>query len=136
MEDLPGCRVLQRDEDGCTRPFLVWDLREPWRVVSSAAVGGGIGDRRWIMNAQVAPDYDRTDLTEHVAALADLADLVGVADRDGVGLLTAADVTHGDDVHDDGVVVRASVGIRLPVLAGTAPREPLPTGAVPGTINV
>jgi adenosylcobinamide hydrolase len=132
MGDLPACRVHHRDELGRRLPFLVWRLPQAWRVASSASVGGGIGERSWIINAQVASDYGRTDLGEHLRELARAA----LLDGDGVGLLTAADVGHATDVERDGVVVRASVGIRLPVLAGTAPGLDAPTAARPGTINI
>lgn len=130
MIDPPPCRVLERDEPGCCLPYLVWRFAAPWRVASSAVVGGGIGDRSWIINAQVAPDYGRTDLEAHVASLARRAQLTGR----GVGLLTAADISHATDVEDGGVRVRATVGIRLPVWAGTTP--PADEGDDgPGTIN-
>lgn len=122
-----------RDEDGRRLPYLVWRFADPWRVASSAAVGGGIGDRSWIVNAQVAPDYRRVDLDEHVAALAPAP---GPDDAPGVGLLTAADVSYAGDHHDDGVVVRATVGIRLPVLAGTVAAHAPALAARPGTINL
>ena len=139
-----------RDEQGRRLPFLVWRFPENWRAASSAAVGGGIGDRAWILNAQVAPDYARTDLAAHIAALARSTGIDADPDPDpdsgpgcgsdgsGVGLLTAADVTHATDVHDAGVVVRASVGIRLPVLAGTSEpwTVPAPLTLRPGTINL
>jgi adenosylcobinamide amidohydrolase len=116
-------------------PFLVWRLDPPALVVSSAPVGGGLGRRDWIVNAQVPGGYDRVDLAAEVAACAGVA---GV-DRDGagVGMLTAADVTDVERASEDGVDVWSTVGIAVPTWAAApdGDRSPSPTPA-PGTINV
>jgi len=66
-----------RIEDGLELPYLVWRLPAPCRMVSSAMLGGGIGPRAWILNAQVRPGYDRLDPIDHLLELADLAELRG-----------------------------------------------------------
>jgi adenosylcobinamide amidohydrolase len=113
-------------------------------VASTAPVGGGIGEREWVLNVQVTEGYARRD---HGALVAELAGALGLDPRgDGVGMLTAADVGRvavGDD--EGGVSVAATVGISLPVWAAApadasdatdgAPR--VHAGASrPGTINV
>ncbi len=87
--------TLTRVEAGVTLPFVVWTTNEPWLVLSSAAVGGGLGPRRWIINAQVAHGYARTDLDVHVAELVLRTGRHAgsrLAPGAGVGLFTAADV--------------------------------------------
>jgi adenosylcobinamide hydrolase len=116
-------------------PFLVWRLDDAAIVVSSASVGGGLGRRRWIVNAQVPGGYDGVDLAAEVAACAALAGVdLGAP---GVGMLTAADVTDVEHASDGGVDVWATVGIAVPTWAAApdGDRSPAPTTA-PGTINV
>ncbi len=62
-------------------------------------LGGGIADREWVLNAQVAHGYRRTDPARH---LADLARAAGAA-WSGVGLMTAADVSASARARDGGV---------------------------------
>ena len=69
-------------------PVLVWRLSTPTLTISSAPVGGGIGTRSWVVNAQVPHDYARTDLAAHVGKIASANGCTG----DGVGMLTAASV--------------------------------------------
>ena len=111
-----------RFEDGTSLPFLVWRFLRPMRVVSSAPVGGGLGVRSWIINAQVAGHYGRTDLEAHICELALVAGLDPQPDH--VGLLTAADVSAGFEGFDRGVHVRASVGVREPVWAAAPAADP------------
>ncbi len=113
--------------------MLVWRLDPPRVVLSSAPVGGGLGPRSWILNAQVAPGYARTDLAAHARELADHA---GLDPEAGVVLFTAADVEDLCSLDDGGVQADVTVGVRLPVWAA-APDEP--AGSAPpgtGTINV
>ena len=112
-------------------PFLVWSLDEPSLVVSTAPVGGGLGPRRWIVNAQVAAGYTGVDLAAEVDACARRAGVGGA----GVGMLTAADVTRVEHASDGGVEVWSTVGIAVPTWAAApdGDRSPAP---VPGTINV
>ena len=135
-------RLLHRDEDGGRWPFLVWQFPEPRRTISSAPVGGGLGERHWVVNAQVRSGYARLDLDAHVDELADRA---GLAPGAGVGLLTAADVTGAVPADDGGATVVATVGVRVPTWASAPEGEPdpiiTPTAAragsrTIGTINI
>jgi adenosylcobinamide amidohydrolase len=87
------------------------------RAISSTVLGGGIGVRRWVLNAQVPIDYARTDPAHHLEQLARDAG----CDGPGVGFLTAAGVEHCEHAADDGVEVSATVGIHLPVWAAAPP---------------
>ncbi|CAM5638337.1 adenosylcobinamide amidohydrolase [Streptomyces fumanus] len=126
---LEGERLVRR-EDGEDLHALLWRAGPGWRMVSSAVLGGGVGDRAWVLNAQVAHGYRRTDPARHLAGLARAAG----ADGSGVGLMTAADVTRPGRAADGGVeaVVTAGVSVRgwaaspAPGAAGTP---------APGTIN-
>jgi adenosylcobinamide amidohydrolase len=111
-------------------------------MIASGPVGGGLGERGWILNAQVRSGYDRFDLDTH---LGELAARAGVAPGAGVGLLTAADVTGAVPADDGGVAVLATVGVRVPTWASAPPGEDDPVitpsaaraGApAPGTINI
>lgn len=61
---------LARSEDGERLPLLLWSAGPGWRMISNAVLGGGIGERAWVINAQVAHGYRRTDPDRHLAALA------------------------------------------------------------------
>jgi adenosylcobinamide hydrolase len=99
-------------------------------VISSAAVGGGLGNAEWVVNAQVARDYTRTDLEKHGAEIAAELDLEGA----GVVLFTAVDVRDLSEADADGVYVGATVGVIQPTWAAdeVAPQSASP----PGTINI
>jgi adenosylcobinamide amidohydrolase len=117
-------------------PMLVWDLgAAPRYVVSSAPVGGGLGVRSVVVNAQVEPGYARVDVDAHVAELASRAGLAATTDL--VGMLTAADVTDVQRADDGGVVVWSTVGIAVPTWAAApdGDRSPSPA-AIVGTINI
>ena len=111
-------------------PALVWRLPAPMLVVSSAPVGGGIGLRSWIVNAQVPLAYGRRDLDAHVA---ELAAALGLGAGLGVGMLTATAVERFRSVDDGGVTAVATVGLTHPVWA--AAPDAGDAEAV-GTINV
>jgi adenosylcobinamide amidohydrolase len=119
-------------------PVLVWRFESPRLVVSSAAVGGGIGPRAWLLNATVPLDYARIDLDVHVAELAAALGCAG----EGVGLLTAADARRATSARDDGVEVHATVGLRIPTWAADADGAAgawagaAEVATAPGTINV
>ena len=110
--------------------MLVWRLPQPMRMIASAAHGGGVGSRRWILNAQVPASYGRRDPDHH---LAKLGVSLGLPGR-GVGMLTAADVRQAAVTGDEGVEVAATVGLGHPTWAA-APDEPRQVDLV-GTINV
>jgi adenosylcobinamide amidohydrolase len=100
------------------------------RAIASAPHGGGLGMRRWVVNAQVPGSYARRDPDHH---LGKLGVSLGLPGR-GVGMLTAADVRQHGVASDGGVSVVATVGLAHPILAaapGNGARQPLV-----GTINV
>ncbi|BAU81800.1 adenosylcobinamide amidohydrolase [Streptomyces laurentii] len=47
--------LLDHEEDGRRRPMWVWAPGPGTRMVSSAVLGGGVGERSWVVNAQVPP---------------------------------------------------------------------------------
>nr|WTB29208.1 adenosylcobinamide amidohydrolase [Streptomyces sp. NBC_00830] len=129
----PGQRVelLARQEDGLALHHLVRRLGPGWRVCSSAVLGGGIGPRAWILNAQVPGGYPRFDPDAHLAAIAAAEDLTGP----GAALMAAADVTAYTVAADEGVTASATSGLgvrgwAVDPAAGTDGPSP------PGTINI
>lgn len=112
-------------------PVLVWRFDEPVRAVSSAVLGGGIGDRCWITNATVASRYDEPDPAGHAARIA--AEL-GLDPGAGIGLLTAVDVATFTRAGDGGAQAVATTGL------GAVTWAAAPDGEFhewrPGTINV
>jgi adenosylcobinamide hydrolase len=123
-------QVRSRQEGGRSFAVLVWRWDGSQRVVSSAPHGGGLGLRRWVINAQVPPSYGRRDPDHH---LAKLGVSLGLPGR-GVGMLTAADVRRVCLAADDGAEVAATVGLDHPTWAA-APDERRPATLV-GTINL
>ena len=123
--------LRERDEDGQRLGALLWRPGPGWRAVSSAVLGGGIGERAWVMNAQVAHGYTRTDPEAHLAALARRAGL----DGPGVGLMTAAEVARHGAARDGGVDAVATAGIDVRGWAA-APGGGVPGPQAPGTINI
>lgn len=111
-------------------PLLVWRFDRPMTVASTAPAGGGIGRRRWMINAQVPPGYCRRDPEHHVGELASAVGLTGP----GVGMLTAVDVASVVRVLDGGVSVETTVGVSHPVWAAST--EPIGEEPRAGTINV
>jgi adenosylcobinamide hydrolase len=111
---------------------LVWRLGAPMRAVSSTVLGGGVGERSWIINAQVPADYARTDPASHLRELAQLAGCEG----DGIGFLTAARVGEWSSGHDGAVDVYATVGLRHPVWAAGRDDAARTPPAPVGTINL
>jgi adenosylcobinamide hydrolase len=90
------------------RAVLVWRLPTPWLAMSSGVLGGGFGERRWVLNASVVKGYSRPDPETHLAEIAAELRLTPGA---GTGFLTAVDVR--DVVHrtDGGVRVSVTTGI-------------------------
>ncbi|WP_399126729.1 adenosylcobinamide amidohydrolase [Streptomyces sp. ITFR-6] len=122
---------MTRQEDGEDLHHLVWRLRPGWRVCSSAVLGGGIGPREWILNAQVRGGYPRTDPDRHLAEIAAAEHLTGP----GAGLLTAADVTAYTVAVDGEATATATCGLGV---RGWAAAPAADTGAwpEPGTVNI
>jgi adenosylcobinamide amidohydrolase len=124
-----------RSEDGVRLPMALWRPGPGYQMISSGIVGGGLGPREWVLNAQVAGGYDRVDPVAHLAELAAGLGLSGP----GVGLLTAAQVTAVVQRHDEGAQVAATVGLRVPTWAAAPPGSADPELAPirrPGTINI
>ena len=124
-----------RSEDGIRLPMALWRPGPGYQMISSSIVGGGLGPREWVLNAQVAGGYDRIDPVAH---LADLAAGLGLSGP-GIGLLTAAQVTAVVQRDDEGAHVAATVGLRVPTWAAAPPGSADPELAPvrrPGTINI
>ncbi|MFF4840923.1 adenosylcobinamide amidohydrolase [Streptomyces collinus] len=124
-------RMLTRVEDGEQLHALLWRAGAGWRMISSAVLGGGLGEREWVLNAQVAHGYRRTDPHRH---LADLARAAGVSGS-GVGVMTAADVRAYGRAHDAGVEAVVTAGIAVRGWAAV-PAEETFAPDQPGTINI
>lgn len=125
-------QIRLRREGARELPVLVLRFPAPMRAVASSPHGGGLGPRRWVVNAQVSPGYARRDPDHH---LNKLAVSLGLPGR-GVGFLTAADVRHGTTGYDGGVEVTATVGLDHGILAAAPPETtPAPVGLA-GTINL
>ncbi|MFI5893526.1 adenosylcobinamide amidohydrolase [Actinoplanes sp. NPDC051513] len=105
--------LTHRPEGGHDIPLLVWRLPAPARSISSAVLGGGIGECRWVVNASVPMSYDRDDPAAHLAAIAADLGLPGP----GVGLLTGVDVADVVVETDGGVRLWATVGLGAPIQA-------------------
>ncbi|MET7436773.1 arginase family protein, partial [Streptomyces sp. NPDC005568] len=56
---------LTRVEDGERLHALLWRAGAGWRMIGSSVLGGGIGERSWVLNAQVAHGYRRVDPDRH-----------------------------------------------------------------------
>lgn len=123
-------QVRSRQEGGRQYPVLVWRASGPMRMVASAPHGGGVGVRRWVVNAQVPAGYGRRDPDHH---LTKLGVSLGLPGR-GVGMLTAADVRAVSSSSDGGVEVAATVGLGHPTWAA-APDVVGPVSLV-GTVNL
>ncbi|MET8582256.1 adenosylcobinamide amidohydrolase [Streptomyces collinus] len=122
---------LSRVEDGERLHALLWRPGPGWRMISSAVLGGGIGERSWILNAQVSHGYRRTDPARHLAVLADEIGARG----EGVGLMTAADVRAYGSAHDGGVDAVATAGLGVRGWAA-APAEGTALPPRAGTVNI
>ena len=139
-----------RPEDDLELPMAVWHPGSGYRMISTGVLGGGLGPREWVLNAQVPAAYARTDPGAHLRKLAAGLGLGGP----GVGLLTAAQVAGLVQREVEGVHAAATVGLRVPTWAAAPPGHrdpdlapaappgrggphPAPgDGKVPGTINV
>jgi adenosylcobinamide amidohydrolase len=132
--------LIWREEDGVALPMAFWRPGPGYRMISTGVLGGGLGPREWVLNAQVPAGYARTDPAVHLGQLARGLDLAGP----GIGLLTAASVAKLVQREDAGVHAAATVGLRVPTWAAAGPgvRDPdlvpLDPGLPlpPGTINL
>lgn len=125
---IPGPEAGEHDDDR-RRPYLLWRLPEPLPAICSGPLGGGVGLRSWVLNAQVDLHYARTDPDVHLAEIGAAAGVTGA----GVGLLTAADLVAGS-AEDGGVQAWATVGVTTPTWAADA--DDAHGTWAPGTINV
>lgn len=112
--------------------MLVWAPGPGTRMVSSAVLGGGIGERGWVLNAQVPPGYGRLDPVAHLRALAADAGLGGP----GVGLMTAAPVAERCHAADGGAEAVVTAGIGVRGWAAVPEDGALAAPRRPGTINI
>lgn len=119
-----------RVEEGARLGSLLWELGPGWRTISSAMLGGGIGPRSWVLNAQVVAGYARMDPVDHLLELGPAGD--------GVGMMTAASVDRYTTAEDGGVTACATVGLRVPTWAASPEGAPDPELAPMrvGTINI
>ncbi|WP_222106087.1 adenosylcobinamide amidohydrolase [Catellatospora sichuanensis] len=100
--------VLVHHEDASGRcPALLWQAGPGWQMISSAVLGGGVGPRAWVLNAQVGHGYTRLDPDRH---LTEIAQRHGMTGR-GVGLMTAARVEEGAFARDGDVEALVTAGI-------------------------
>lgn len=118
-----------RREGGRNLAVLMWRFDAPRRMIASAPHGGGLGLRRWVVNAQVPSSYGRRDPDQHLKKLGVSLGLPGK----GVGMLTAAEVDAVQSAADDEVSVAATVGLGKPTWAA-APDDGADT--MVGTINI
>jgi len=108
-------------------PVLVWHPPTPWLAISSAPLGGGVGERHWVINATVSHQYEREDPDRHLAELATALGLSGP----GIGFLTAVDVREVAHRSDDGVDVSVTTGIGAhPTWAAGPSAVPEPVGTI------
>ncbi|GAA2604278.1 adenosylcobinamide amidohydrolase [Paractinoplanes durhamensis] len=126
----PDPTLTRRREGGDDIPLLVWRLPAPAMAISSATLGGGVGECHWLINATVPMSYDRDDPATH---LAEIAAGLGLTGR-GVGLMTGVDVTDVIETGDDGIRLWATVGLGAPIQAYDPAARSAATHA--GTINV
>lgn len=111
--------------------MLVWRSAVPFRCASSAALGGGLGERSWVFNAEVDLDYDHPDPQAHLAAI---AHGLGLQPGAGTGMITAAPVLDVRGAADGGVGCAATVGVTSPTWAAAPDADRSPRA--PGTINL
>lgn len=126
----PRPEIARHASAGQARPLLLWRLPEPMLAIASTPLGGGVGLRRWVINAQVGKAYSRLDVEDH---LREISRATGVA-GEGVGMLTAACVESPGEGVDGGVRCFATVGLSAPAWASAA--AGLATPSHTGTINV
>ena len=129
-------QLLSRHEDGAELAMALWRFGSPLLALSSAPYGGGWGERRWILAAQVGHGYDRADPAAHLAGLASDLGL----DGPGIGMLTAVDVRLVSAGSEDGVAAAATVGLTHPSWAAAADAAPAEAArdvpGLAGTVNI
>ncbi|WP_246082959.1 adenosylcobinamide amidohydrolase [Nonomuraea diastatica] len=123
-------KLTYRMEEGVRLGSLLWEFGPGWRMISSAMLGGGIGAREWVLNAQVVAGYARMDPAEHLRSLGPAGD--------GVGMMTAASVDRCARAADGGAEAVATVGLRVPTWAATpeGTEDPELAPMRVGTVNI
>jgi adenosylcobinamide amidohydrolase len=99
--------------------------------LASAVLGGGLGPRRWILNAEVSSGYR---CERPASDLRDVAAGLGLDPGAGVGLMTAASVLDVVGAEDGGAQCAATVGVSVPTWAAAA--DGTWSAWAPGTINL
>jgi adenosylcobinamide hydrolase len=124
-------RLERRSQVGAERAVLVWRFRAPVRSLATTVLGGGLGERCWVINAEVPSEYHHADPGAHAAALAAEQ---GLEPGMGIGFLTAVRVLDVSSHIDGGARCDATVGVSTPTWAAA------PDGAssawTPGTVNL
>ncbi len=134
LVDPPELRL--RTEGTLELAARFWRLADPTLVISSAPLGGGLGLRHWVCNAQVPHGYDGDDPKRDLVLLATEAGVSGP----GAGMMTAVNVRTASIVRQEGVYVDATVGVSGPQWAAAddrfteGPDEARAPGV--GTINM
>src|SRR5690606_2006932 len=118
-----------RVEDGDRLGSLLWEFGPGWRMISSAMLGGGIGPRTWVLNAQVVAGYSRMDAVVQQTEFGRRGD--------GDGMMSAGSDDPYTSAVDGGAGSEASVGLRIRTCAaapeGAADPELAPLA---GTVNI
>jgi adenosylcobinamide hydrolase len=96
------------------RQALVWRFDRPARALATTVLGGGLGERSWVVNAEVALGYHHADPEAHAA---EVAASLGLTEPGGIGFLTAARVARMTSAEDGGARCDATVGISVPTWA-------------------
>lgn len=109
---------------------LFWKWADQMTALSSAPVGGGLGEPSWVANIGVSKDYGRVDLVDHAQQVTAELGVTGT----GVVLFTAADVRQSQRGRCEGVAADGTVGISKPTWAADSTAGYTPW--TPGTINV
>lgn len=108
-------------------PLLLWRFPRPVRAISSAMLGGGIGEASWVINAHVRSDYSRMDPADHLRAMAGEC---GLPPGAGIGLMTAARIELVAAAYDGPapapVRCDVTVGVSYPTWAAAPDGEQLP----------
>jgi adenosylcobinamide amidohydrolase len=131
MPQGPELERRRQGADGAGAPVLVWRFPASVRAIATTVLGGGVGDRRWVLNAEVPREYHVADPGAHAAAIGSEQRLDPGA---GIGLLTAAPVFDVTTHCDGGARCDATVGISRPTWAAAA--DGSSSEWRPGTINL
>ncbi|GAA1910760.1 adenosylcobinamide amidohydrolase [Streptomyces sodiiphilus] len=135
LHDLDTLAPMSRSEDGTAWPLLLWVPGGSRRMISSAPLGGGLGERHWVLNAQVTPGYRRMDPAAHLSEIAAALGATGP----GVGLMTAASVRDRCGARDGGVraLVTAGIGVHgWAAVAQSGSADPAPAGTINIVVSV